>query len=161
MASFSVHDLPGLNALLNAASTVLLLAGYTFIRRRRILLHKICMLSAVVCSAAFLVSYIAFHVRVGVVHFTAQGWIRPVYFTILTTHTILAITIVPLVIVTLTFAFLGRFARHKAIAHWTLPLWLYVSITGVIIYWLLFRLYAPATSSIVPDASALFSALRV
>lgn len=144
MASFSVSDLPALNALLNTASTILLISGYAFIRRRRILPHKICMLSAVACSAAFLVSYITFHIRVGVVHFVAQGPIRPVYFTILFTHTILAASIVPLVIVTLTFAFRARFARHKAIAHWTLPLWLYVSITGVIIYFLLFRLYAPA-----------------
>jgi putative membrane protein len=160
MASFSVYDLPGLNALLNAASTVLLLAGYSFIRRRRILLHKICMLSAVACSAAFLASYITFHVRVGVVHFTAHGPIRPVYFAILASHTILAVTIVPLVIVTLTFAFRARFARHKAIAHWTLPLWLYVSITGVIIYWLLFRLYAPTAASMTPHASAISGALR-
>lgn len=161
MATFSVHDLPGLNALLNAMSTVLLLAGFSFIRCRRVLLHKICMLSAVACSAAFLISYITFHVRVGVVHFTAHGPIRPVYFTILTTHTILAVTIVPLVIVTLTFAFRARFARHKAIAHWTLPLWLYVSITGVIIYWLLFRLYAPPADSLLLHVSPILGSLRV
>lgn len=143
MASFSVSDLPALNALLNTASTILLVSGYAFIRRRRILPHKICMLSAVACSAAFLVSYITFHIRMGVVHFTAHGPVRPVYVTILFTHTILAAAIVPLVIVTLTFAFRARFSRHKAIAHWTLPLWLYVSITGVIIYFLLFRLYTP------------------
>lgn len=161
MASFSVSDLPALNALLNTASAILLVSGYAFIRRRRILPHKICMLSAVACSAAFLISYITFHVRAGVVHFVAQGPIRPVYFTILFTHTILAATIVPLVIVTLTFAFRARFARHKAIAHWTLPLWLYVSITGVIIYFLLFRLYAPAASWMVPDVSAISGAVRV
>lgn len=143
MAPLSVYDLPGLNAALNAISTVLLLAGFAFIRRRRILLHKICMLSAVGCSALFLISYVTFHFRVGVVRFPAHGWIRRVYFTILTTHTILAATIVPLVIITLTFALRSRFVRHKAIAHWTLPIWLYVSVTGVIIYWLLFRIYGP------------------
>lgn len=143
MASFSVSDLPLLNALLNSASTVLLLYGYVCIRLRRILLHKICMLSAVACSAAFLISYITFHAEAGVVRFAGQGTIRPVYFTILFTHTVLAAAIVPLVIVTLTFALRARFARHKAVARWTLPIWLYVSVTGVIIYWLLFRLYAP------------------
>lgn len=161
MASFSVSDLPGLNAILNTASTALLISGYAFIRRRRILLHKICMLSAVACSAAFLISYVTFHVRAGVVHFTAQGPIRHVYFAILTTHTILAATIVPLVIVTLTFALRARFPRHKAVARWTLPLWLYVSITGVIIYFLLFRLYAPHSSSILPETSAISSFVRV
>ncbi|HKW89787.1 MAG TPA: DUF420 domain-containing protein [Candidatus Acidoferrales bacterium] len=157
----SVSDLPGLNAILNTASTVFVISGYIFIRRRRILLHKICMLSAVACSAAFLASYLTFHVRVGVVHFLAQGPIRPVYFTILFTHTVLAATIVPLLIVTLTFAFRRRFPRHKAIARWTLPLWLYVSITGVIIYFLLFRIYAPAAASLIPDASAIFGLAQV
>lgn len=143
MPQFSVYDLPALNAALNATSSILLVAGYTFIRRRKILAHKICMLSAVACSATFLTSYVIFHVRVGIVHLGAQGWIRPVYFAILTSHTILAATIVPLVIITLTFALRSRFLRHKAIAHWTLPLWLYVSVTGVIIYLVLFRLYGP------------------
>lgn len=152
MSSFSVSDLPGLNALLNTASTILLITGYVSIRRRRILAHKLCMLSAVACSAAFLVSYITFHVRAGVVHFTAQGPIRTVYFTVLTSHTILAATIVPLVTITLTFALRSRFQRHRAVARWTLPLWLYVSITGVIIYWLLFRIYAPAAALNPTDA---------
>lgn len=147
MASFSVSNLPGLNALLNSASAVLLFCGYVCIRLRRILLHKICMLSAVTCSAAFLISYITFHAEAGVVRFAGQGTIlRPVYFTILFTHTVLAAAIVPLVIVTLTFALRARFTRHKAVARWTLPIWLYVSVTGVIIYWLLFRLYAPRAS---------------
>jgi uncharacterized membrane protein YozB (DUF420 family) len=148
MPQFSVQDLPALNAALNGTSSVLLIAGYAFIRRRRILAHKICMLSAVACSAAFLTSYVIFHLSVGVVHFRAQGWIRPVYFAILTTHTILAATILPLVIITLTFALRSRFARHKAIAHWTLPLWLYVSVTGVLIYLLLFRIYGPPVMGI-------------
>ena len=102
------------------------------------------MLSAVACSATFLASYVYFHLKAGVIYFQGRGWIRPAYFTILTTHTILAATIVPLVLMTLTFALRSRFAKHKAIARWTLPIWLYVSITGVVIYWLLFIAYAPA-----------------
>ena len=135
--------LPRLNAILNGASGILLITGYVFIRRRKILQHKICMLSAVACSTCFLVSYLYFHAHAGVVRFSGQGTVRPLYFTILTSHTILAAAIVPLVIITLTFALRSRFIRHKAIARWTLPIWLYVSITGVIIYWLLFVLYQP------------------
>lgn len=138
--------LPRLNAFLNAASALLLLAGYFFIRRRRILTHKICMLSAVACSACFLVSYVYFHWRAGVVRFSGRGTVRPVYFAILTTHTILAAAIVPLVLITLTFALRSRFRSHKAVARWTLPIWLYVSITGVIVYYLLFVLYKPIAS---------------
>lgn len=102
------------------------------------------MIAAFVCSSVFLFFYVYYHVRVGVVRFTGQGWIRPVYFTLLTTHTILAITILPLAILTLTRALQERFDRHRRIARWTLPLWLYVSVTGVIVYWLLYRLYEPA-----------------
>lgn len=161
MASLSVSGLPALNAILNAASTILLVSGFAFIRRRKILAHKICMLSAVGCSALFLISYLTFHFKAGVVHFSGHGAIRRVYFAILTTHTILAATILPLVIITLTFALRARFARHKAIAHWTLPIWLYVSITGVFIYWLLFRLYPPATPSGMLAVPAIFGILRV
>ena len=135
--------LPRVNAILNGASALLAVTGYAFIRRRKILPHKICMLSAVACSAGFLVSYLYFHFHRGLVRFSGQGPIRPAYFTILITHTILAIVIVPLVLNTLTFALRYRFAKHKAIARWTLPLWLYVSITGVVVYWLLFVLYKP------------------
>lgn len=95
------------------------------------------------CSVLFLASYVIYHLRVGVVHFMGQGWIRPVYFTLLTTHTILAIVIVPLAVITLSRALTSRFDRHRAIARWTLPIWLYVSVTGVIVYLLLYRLYAP------------------
>lgn len=147
MSAIPLPFLPRLNACLNAASAVLLFAGYFFIRRRKILGHKICMLSAVACSACFLVSYIYFHVKAGVIHFQGRGWVRPVYFTILTTHTILAAALLPLVIITLYFALRARFARHKAIAHWTLPIWLYISITGVVIYWLLYVVYAPSASA--------------
>ncbi len=134
---------PAWNAVLNAASGVLLLIGYAMIRRGRILAHKTAMLSAVGCSAIFLVNYVVYHARHGVIHFTGQGVIRPVYFTILISHTILAIAIVPLVIVTVTRALRHRFDRHKAIARRTLPIWLYVSITGVIVYFLLYQIYAP------------------
>lgn len=144
MLSIPVSSLPRLNACLNAASAVLLVTGYSFIRRKKILQHKICMLSAVACSAIFLASYIYFHLKAGVIYFQGRGWIRPVYFTILTTHTILAVAILPLVLITLTFALRSRFAKHKAIARWTFPVWLYVSITGVVIYWLLYVVYAPA-----------------
>jgi uncharacterized membrane protein YozB (DUF420 family) len=131
------------NAILNAASGVLLLIGYAMIRRGRICAHKTAMLSAVVCSAIFLVNYVVYHVRHGVIRFTGQGVIRPVYFTILISHTILAIVILPLVIVTVIRALRGRFALHKKIARRTLPIWLYVSVTGVIVYLLLYQIYAP------------------
>jgi putative membrane protein len=139
-------ELPRLNAFLNGASAILLLTGYTFIRAGRVLQHKICMLSAFACSACFLASYVYFHYHAGLFRFSGQGTIRPVYFTILISHTILAIVIVPLVLITLTFALRSRFLRHRAIARWTLPLWLYVSITGVIVYYLLFVLYKPIGS---------------
>ena len=135
---------PAINASLNAASTVLLVAGYIFIRRRRVTAHKTCMLSAFAASVAFLVSYVAYHARVGAVPFAGRGWIRSVYFSILIPHTILAAAIVPLALVTLSRALREQFDRHRRIARWTLPLWLYVSVTGVIIYWLLYHRYATA-----------------
>jgi uncharacterized membrane protein YozB (DUF420 family) len=138
--------LPRLDAFFNGASGLLLITGYIFIRRRQILQHKICMLSAVGCSLCFLFCYLDFHARAGLVRFSGRGPIRPAYFTILISHTILAIAIVPLVIITLYFALRSRFIRHKAIARWTLPIWLYVSVTGVIVYWLLFVLYKPIAS---------------
>jgi putative membrane protein len=134
---------PTLNAILNATSAVLLACGYAMIRRRRISAHRACMLAAFACSTVFLVSYVLYHLRVGVVHFTGQGWIRPVYFTLLGTHTVLAIAIVPLALITLSRALSARYDRHRRIARWTLPLWFYVSVTGVIIYFLLYHLYAP------------------
>jgi putative membrane protein len=144
MLTLPISSLPTVNACLNSASAVLLLAGYRFIRRREISRHRACMILAFVCSSAFLFFYIYYHSHVGVVRFTGQGWIRPLYFTLLTTHTILAVAILPLAILTLTRALQERFDRHRRIARWTLPLWLYVSVTGVIIYWLLYRLYEPA-----------------
>ena len=135
-----VHDLPALNATLNALATVLLSAGYLFIRRRQIERHRFCMIGAFSVSCLFLASYLVYHYHVGSVPFTKQGWIRPVYFTILITHVVLAAAIVPLALVTLSRALQERFDRHRAIARWTLPLWLYVSVTGVIIYWMLYRM---------------------
>ena len=139
-------SLPAVNACLNAICTVLLVCGYALIRRGRILLHRICMISAFVVSLLFLVIYVYFHAHAGVVRFGGQGWIRPVYFTLLISHTILAAAIVPLVLITLTRALKNQFEKHKAIAHWTLPIWLYVSVTGVVIYLLLYRIYTPVKS---------------
>ena len=136
-----VTGLPTLNALLNATSAVLLIAGYLCIRRRKVTGHKVCMLSAFVTSTIFLTSYLILRYYAGMTRFPGQGWIRPVYFTILTSHTILAAGIVPLVLITLSRALRGRFDRHARIARWTLPLWLYVSVTGVLVYWILYRLY--------------------
>lgn len=133
----------GLNATLNAASACLLGTGYLFIRAGRIVAHKTCMCLAFFSSSIFLVSYLLYHARVGSVHFQGQGWIRPFYFTLLTSHTVLAAAIVPLVIVTLSRALRGRFDRHRRIARWTFPIWLYVSVTGVVVYILLYHIYEP------------------
>ena len=135
--------LPAVNASLNAASAVFLVTGYLFIRRGKVLPHRICMLTAFISSVAFLVFYLYFHFHAGLIRFGGQGWIRPVYFTLLTSHTILAVAIVPLVLITLNRALREKFDRHRVIARWTLPLWLYVSVTGVLIYWLLYLAYTP------------------
>lgn len=114
------------------------------IRSHRIAAHKACMIAAFSCSTIFLVSYVTYHAHAGVIHFMGQGWIRPFYFTLLTTHTILAVVIVPLALITLSRGLSRKFDRHRRIARWTLPLWLYVSVTGVIVYVLLYHIYAPA-----------------
>jgi putative membrane protein len=133
-----------LNATLNGTSAVLLAAGYTAIRFGKRDVHKIFMVSAVIASCTFLMSYVIYHLRVHkVILFQGQGWIRPVYFTILISHTLLAIVIVPLIIITLRRAWLARFDKHRLIARWTLPLWFYVSVTGVIVYFMVYRIYAP------------------
>lgn len=137
----AVSDLPLLNATLNATSAVLLTTGYVFIRRHKVTAHKICMMAACVVSTLFLLSYLTYHLQVGSIRFTGQGWMRPVYFSILISHTILAALTVPLVLVTLFRALKERFDKHKQIARWTLPIWLYVSVTGVVIYLLLYRVY--------------------
>lgn len=143
MSLLPLSSIPPLNATLNGASAIFLIAGFSFILRGKILQHKLCMLSAFVCSAVFLGFYLYFHFHAGLIRFGGQGWIRPVYFTILISHTILAIVDLPLVLITLTFALRSRFGKHRAIARWTFPIWLYVSITGVIVYWLLYLAYTP------------------
>jgi putative membrane protein len=134
---------PVIDATLNGTSAVLLVTGWAFIKRGRMAIHRGFMIAALVCSTLFLTSYLYYHYHVGSVRFQGTGWSRPVYFTILITHTLLAITIVPLVIITLSRALRRRFDRHRAIARWTFPLWLYVSITGVIVYFMLYRWFAP------------------
>ena len=133
-----------LNATLNGTSAILLACGYVAIRSGKRELHKKLMLSAFFVSCAFLVSYVIYHIRIHqVIHFQGQGFIRPVYFTLLISHTILAIVIVPLILITLRRAFLEKFDKHRLIARWTLPLWFYVSVTGVLVYFLVYQLYAP------------------
>ena len=133
------------NAILNGTSAVLLIAGYVAIRSGKMAIHKFFMISAFGISTAFLASYLIYHYRVGHVVFHGQGWIRPVYFTILISHTILAVVIVPMILVTLRRAWLEKFDKHKLIARWTLPLWLYVSVTGVVVYLMVYQIYAPKT----------------
>jgi putative membrane protein len=135
-----VSQLPAVNAALNSLSAILLVGGYLFIRSRNIKAHRACMLSAFASSILFLASYLVYHYQVGSVPFKGQGGIRLVYFTILLTHTILATTVVPLALVTLFRAFKERFDAHRRIARWTFPIWLYVSLTGVIVYWMLYRM---------------------
>ncbi len=135
-----ISRLPLLNASLNATSGLLLLAGYYFILRRNVPAHKTCMLTAFLVSTLFLISYLTYHYHVGSVPFAGTGWLRPVYYTILIPHVILAALIIPLALVTIYRAWRGQWERHKTIARWTLPLWLYVSVTGVIVYWMLYRL---------------------
>lgn len=133
---------PVINATLNGASTVLLLIGRWLISRRRIAQHRLIMLTAFATSTLFLISYLYYHAHVGDVRFQGTGWTRPVYFTILISHVLLAIVIVPMVIVTLTRALRERFDKHRAIARWTFPLWLYVSVTGVLVYFMLYHWFA-------------------
>ncbi|MSR78147.1 MAG: DUF420 domain-containing protein [Candidatus Omnitrophica bacterium] len=134
--------LPSLNAALNTASALLLILGYIFIRQRALTAHTMAMMAACGTSTLFLISYLTYHYYHGSEHFQGQGWIRPVYFTILITHTILAVVIVPLAITTVIRGFRSQFPKHMKIARITLPIWLYVSVTGVVIYWMLYHAYA-------------------
>ena len=136
----TLHDLPALNATLNAASAVLLATGFVLIRAGRREAHKRAMVAALVCSTLFLTSYLVYHAQVGSVRFRGQGALRPVYFAILLSHTVLAVTVVPLALVTLVQALRTRFDRRRRIARIALPIWGYVSVTGVIVYWMLYRL---------------------
>lgn len=135
----TVESLPAVNATLNGIAGILLLIGFLLIRSRHIDLHRRFMLAAFAASALFLVSYIVYHAQVGSVRFTRQGFVRPLYFTVLVTHVVLAAAVLPLAIVTLTRGLNGRFQAHRAIARWTLPIWLYVSVTGVLVYVLLYQ----------------------
>ncbi len=135
-----VRDLPALNALLNASSAVLLVVGYRLIRQGRREAHRKAMTAALIVSALFLASYLVYHAQVGSVRFQKTGWIRPVYFSILISHTILAACVAPMALITVWRAWKGRFDRHRRLARITLPLWLYVSVTGVLVYLMLYRL---------------------
>jgi len=133
-------QLPAVNACLNGISAVWLVLGFRFIRQGRMAAHKTCMLLAVATSMLFLVSYIIYHVEVGSVPFQSQGWVRILYFSILIPHTILAVVMVPMILITLYRAFKGWFPRHKKLARVTWPVWMFVSVTGVIIYFMLYHL---------------------
>lgn len=135
-----IQDLPALNATLNGVAGVFLVAGYYFIKTGRRDVHKRCMLGALTASALFLTSYVIYHLNTGSKPFEGQGPVRYVYFTILVTHVVLAAAIVPLVLMTTARGLRGRFDRHVAVARWTFPLWLYVSVTGVVIYLMLYRM---------------------
>lgn len=136
----SIHQLPTLNAALNGTSALLLVCGYRFIRRREIAAHRTCMIAACAVSALFLISYLTYHYQVGTVRFPGSGWLRGLYLTVLLSHTLLAALVPPLAIVTLWRAVAERFDKHRRLARWTLPIWLYVSVTGVIVYWMLYHL---------------------
>ncbi|HYH00270.1 MAG TPA: DUF420 domain-containing protein [Terriglobales bacterium] len=133
---------PALNAALNGTSAVLIAVGVLLIRRQRRIAHKRVMIAAVITSTLFLISYLYYHAHVGSVRFQGQGLARPVYFAILLSHTVLAAAVLPLVLMTLVRAFRGRFEKHRVSARWTYPVWLYVSVTGVIIYVMLYHIYA-------------------
>jgi putative membrane protein len=136
--------LPHFQAALNTAATLLLTAGYYFIRIRNRYAHRNCMITALGISAVFMISYLTYHASVGYMPFTGQGMIRPIYFTMLASHVILAAVIVPLVLITVIYAATGKFDKHPRIARWTLPIWLYVSVSGVVIYVLGFHIYTPS-----------------
>jgi len=135
----SIHDLPAVNASLNAISGVLLVIGYALMRARKIDLHRRVMIGAFAASSLFLVCYVIYHAQVGSVRFTRQGFVRPLYFTILITHVTLAAVVLPLAIVTLSRGLSSRYPQHRRVARWTFPIWLYVSVTGVLVYVLLYQ----------------------
>lgn len=136
----SVTDLPAVNASLNALSTVLLITGWILIKGGERKRHEQCMLAAVLTSTLFLISYVIYHAQVGSVPFTGTGWIRTVYFAVLIPHVILAAAIVPPVLITVSRGLSRKYDKHRRIARWTLPLWLYVSVTGVIVYLMLYQM---------------------
>ncbi len=131
---------PALNATLNGASAVLITTGRVLIKRKKIALHRACMIAAVATSTLFLASYVYYHAHVGSVRFPGQGWIRPAYFALLISHTVLAAAVVPLVLLALIAGLRGRFERHRRVARWAFPIWLYVSVTGVMVYIILYQI---------------------
>jgi uncharacterized membrane protein YozB (DUF420 family) len=141
------HLLAPLNSILNSIAAVLLMSGFYCIRRRWVRAHRACMITAFGVSTAFFISYCVYHYEVGDVRFQGHGLIRPVYFTILISHIALAATIVPLALITITRALRGNFPKHRRIARWTLPIWLYVSVTGVVVYLMCYQLYPPGYST--------------
>lgn len=142
--SLSVSDLPTLNATLNGLSAILLAAGFVSIKRGRKLAHRNCMIGAFSVSTVFLISYLTYHYTAGHTSFANPAWFRPIYLAILIPHVILAAVIVPLILITLWMAFRGKFETHRKIARWTWPLWMFVSVTGVIIYLLLYHVFPQA-----------------
>jgi uncharacterized membrane protein YozB (DUF420 family) len=139
MADYSIF--PALNATLNGVSAILITTGRVLIARQQMRLHRAFMIAAVATSSFFLASYLYYHAHVGSVHFPGQGWARPVYFTILISHTLLAVAVVPLVLLSLSNGLRSRFDRHRRISRWTFPIWLYVSVTGVVVYIMLYQIY--------------------
>ena len=135
----TLQDFPALNATLNATSGVLLIIGYVLMRARRIDWHRRFMIAACTTSLLFLICYVVYHTQVGSVRFTRQGFVRPLYFTILVTHVTMAVVVLPLAIITLTRGLKGRYPQHRRIARWTFPIWMYVSVTGVLVYVLLYQ----------------------
>ncbi len=150
--TFSYYSLAPLNSILNSIAAILLIAGFVFIRIRWVRAHRACMIGAFIVSAIFFISYATYHYQVGDVRFQGHGAVRPVYFSILISHIILAATIVPLALITLGRALRGNFARHRKIARWTWPVWMYVSITGVVVYLMCYQLYPPGYK--VPPSSS-------
>ncbi len=136
----AISDLPTVNATLNTTSAVLLTIGFLMIRRRKIIAHRNCMIAAFVVSGLFLTSYLIYHYHAGSTPFEGSGWIRTIYFAVLIPHIILAALILPLALITLYLALRKQFTKHRRIARWTLPIWLYVSVTGIIVYWMLYHL---------------------
>jgi putative membrane protein len=143
LPGYDVSALPAVNASLNGASAILLSAGYVCIRKKKILAHKICMVAAFSVSMLFLISYVIYHYHAGSIPFQGTGMLRAIYFPLLISHIVLAAVLVPLALLTLYRAWGGWFEQHKRIARWTLPLWVYVSVTGVIVYWMLYQLSPP------------------
>lgn len=139
LAFLGIHDLPVVNATLNGTAAILLLIGYIFIKRYNVRAHNQVMLAAFIVSSLFLVSYLVYHYNVGSVKFDKPGWVRITYLSILTTHTILAASVPVLATITLVLALKGKFQKHRALAKWTFPIWMYVSVTGVIVYLLLYQ----------------------